>query len=478
MFKSIKFKIWLSIASLLVFIIALMYILQIMSFPAYYEYMKTAEIRKAVDTIEENWYQDNIKEVVSDLAKEKKFYVQIVFTALPSLSFTINEIGEVSTDTLSKAILQLKGDILTSQEGYIMRALESKEINQKALLYGTVIAKGTDDEAFIFIYNYIQPMGTTTKILESQFFVVTSFIILLSIAISVFISMHISKPIIGINKAAKQLPQGKFNVKIPKGEYLEISELAKTLESAAKEIEKSDIIRKELLSNISHDLRTPLTMIKAYAEMIRDLSGNNPEKREKHLAVIIDETNRLSSLVNDILDLSRLESGSEHFDPTIIDFSKELAEILKRFEILTNNYDFEIEIEENLFIYADKVKIGQVIYNLINNSITYTGQDKKIFVRLYSESGYARFEAQDTGEGIPKEDLPFIWERYYKVQKNGDTHKMGKVGTGLGLSIVKNVLELHHFRYGVKSAVGKGSLFWFEAPIAQLKENSFATEDN
>ena len=113
---------------------------------------------------------------------------------------------------------------------------------------------------------------------------------------------------------------------------------------------------------------------------------------------------------------------------------------------------------------ADESKLSQVVYNLINNAVNYTGADKRIMVRLFEKDGWARVEIQDTGAGIPSDQLEYVWNRYYKLDR---THKRAAVGTGLGLSIVKNVLELHKARYGVESAVGRGSTFWFELPISE-----------
>ena len=221
------------------------------------------------------------------------------------------------------------------------------------------------------------------------------------------------------------------------------------------------------MSNISHDLRTPLTMIKAYAEMIRDLSGDNPEKRERHLKVIIDETDRLSSLVTDILDLSKLQAGVAEMHLETFNFSARLSGVISRFDIMKENDGIVIDLraEDDIMITADITKLEQVVYNLINNAVTYTGDDNTVIVKLFrKENGMVRFEVEDHGEGISPENLPYIWDRYYKVSEQNSTHKRAKMGSGIGLSIVKNVLEQHRFQFGADSAQGRGSTFWFEAP--------------
>ena len=284
---------------------------------------------------------------------------------------------------------------------------------------------------------------------------------------SAFFSTKISEPIIRINNSAKSLPQGKFDAKIEKNDFDEIKQLSATLSSASKEIAKSDDLRRELMANISHDLRTPLTMIKAYAEMIRDLSGDNPEKRERHLKVIIDETDRLSSLVTDILDLSKLQAGVTELHMEMFNFSERLSSVTSRFDIIKENQGISIDLEaqDDILLFADKTKIEQVVYNLINNAVIYAGDDNKVIVRLYrTNGGKIRFEVEDHGEGISAENLPYIWDRYYKVSERATTHKRAKMGSGIGLSIVKSVLEQHGFAFGAESNLGKGSKFWFEAP--------------
>ena len=127
-----------------------------------------------------------------------------------------------------------------------------------------------------------------------------------------------------------------------------------------------------------------------------------------------------------------------------------------------DGYQIHFESDQEVSVQADEMKISQVLYNLINNAINYTGPDKSVTVRQTVDDGWVKIEVIDTGEGIPTDKLPYVWERYYKLDK---THKRAAVGTGLGLSIVKNVLELHQARYGVNSTVGQGSIFWFALPV-------------
>ena len=219
-----------------------------------------------------------------------------------------------------------------------------------------------------------------------------------------------------------------------------------------------------MLANVTHDLKTPLTMIKAYASMIQEISGGDPEKRAKHTQVIIDESDRLTALVNDILNLSKIRSGMDTLKLQTFNLSEFIHTVLERFGYLTEKmgYTLERDIEDELYTEADMEKIEQVVYNLVGNAVNYTGEDKKIGVALKrTENGKIRFSVSDTGKGIPPEEISTIWDRYYR---SSETHKRPIKGTGLGLSIVKTILIKHNFEYGVESEVGKGSTFYVLFP--------------
>ena len=240
----------------------------------------------------------------------------------------------------------------------------------------------------------------------------------------------------------------------------EINELSKTLNETTNELSKTENLRRELLANVSHDLKTPLTMIKAYAEMARDLNNKNVTKRTDNLNTIIEETDRLNLLVNDILELSKVQANVEKLNIEQFNLIDLISSIIKRYDYLktTENYELIFNYDTNNIVRADKKRLEQVIYNLINNAINYTGADKKVYINVKNQNGGVRVEIRDTGKGISDEDLKFIWDKYYKVDKSytREVH-----GTGIGLSIVKNILINHNFEYGVDTKKGSGTTFWF-----------------
>ncbi|MBR5453265.1 MAG: HAMP domain-containing histidine kinase, partial [Clostridia bacterium] len=306
------------------------------------------------------------------------------------------------------------------------------------------------------------PVSATVRTLQIQLTWVTVITIVLGMIFAVVISRTISRPISKLNRSAKALAHGYYEADFSLNlGCREVGELSVTLAYAARELSKADKMQKELIANISHDLRTPLTLIKGYGEVMRDIPG---EMTPDNMQVIIDETERLSSLVSDLVDMSKFQSGDTQLALATFDLGDTVRETIDRYAKLTerDGYSIELSCTEPLPVYADKTRILQVIYNLINNAINYTGEDKKIYVSAYRVGDSVRVDVKDTGEGIEADKLALIWDRYYKIDK---VHRRAAVGTGLGLSIVKNILVLHGAKYGVDSVVGQGSTFWFELKL-------------
>ncbi|MGN0814757.1 MAG: sensor histidine kinase [Candidatus Coproplasma sp.] len=283
--------------------------------------------------------------------------------------------------------------------------------------------------------------------------------------LSYIVAQKLSRPIKNISTTAKRMASGDYSVQFASAEYQEIAQLSDTLNYVRTEIKKSDDFQKELMANVSHDLRTPLTMIKAYASMIMEISGDDPEKRNKHLQVIIDESDRLTGLVNDILNVSKVSAGLNELNKKVFNLTEFLYGILNRFDYLqeTQGYKIYVDIDPNLYTLADEEKIGQVIYNLLSNSVNYTGEDKTVYVSLKDcpEESRIKFSVRDTGKGINDEEMQHIWDRYYRSK---DAHARPVKGTGLGLNIVKIILQAHAFDFGVHSTPGEGSTFFVDFP--------------
>ena len=337
-----------------------------------------------------------------------------------------------------------------------------KMSDAESIIAVDVVKDATGRELVIMINTIITPVDATVHTLRIQLIYISIIMVILSLVIAIVISLKISKPIIKMNDSAKKLGKGEYDVHFQGDGYKEIAQLSETLNQAAVELSKAEGLQRELIANVSHDLRTPLTMITAYSEVMRDLPGENTPE---NVQVIIDEAKRLTTLVNDLLDVSKLQAGVMELNAKQYDLTESIELVLTRYSkfLEQNGFTVDFEYDRHIVVEADEDKMYQVIYNLVNNAINYTGDDKKIIVRQRVNGSIARIEVIDSGEGIAKEELANVWERYYKVDKN---HKRAVMGTGLGLSIVKNVLKLHRLQFGVESEVGKGTCFWFEIRIS------------
>ena len=322
--------------------------------------------------------------------------------------------------------------------------------------------KLSDGETYLLVLdNKIIPVESAVDTLKLQLTYIAIIVVIFTIIIAILISRYISKPISVMNETAKLMAKGNYDVVFEGEGCLEINELNQTLNNTIAELRKTETLRRELMANVSHDLRTPLTMIKGYAEMMQDLPGeNNP----KNLQIIIDEVNRLNVLVNDMLDLSKISSKTIELHPQLYSITDNLIEIVERYQKFQENKEFQfiLNYDQNVNVIADESKLDQVIYNFINNAINYSGDAKKIEINQVVENNYVKISVKDYGVGIKKEKLEYIWDRYYRIDKG---HQRSIQGSGLGLSIVKGILEYHNFEYGVESTVGSGSTFWFKMPI-------------
>lgn len=334
------------------------------------------------------------------------------------------------------------------------------------LIHVQLVRQNDQESHLIILDTSLQPLESTVQILQTQFFWI-AIILLICAGVMVFLLYrHISAPLVRMNESAKQLALGKYDTLFSGEGYLETRELASTLNYASHELSRLDALRNELIANISHDLRTPLTMIKGYGEIMRDLPGENTPE---NMQIVIDETTRLSELVNDLLDLSKIQSGTRKAEPELFDLTAAIEETMKRYDTFVRHkgYHIEVSIDHHVRVFADRSMVLQVLYNLINNAINYTGDDQRVTVTQNVRDDKVRISVKDTGEGIAEDQLPLIWDRYYKVDK---VHRRALIGTGLGLSIVKEILELHNAEYGVESVVGSGSVFWFELPVESTPE--------
>lgn len=459
--NSITFKTLFYLVTFSISILLLLWFFQAIYLNVSYEHFQVKNLNKISNTIKEV-DNESLGILLEEIAYKNEVCIEFV-SSYQTLNYNTRMIGcELGKNNTS--IIKYQKEIIDSEKEMQAIRLVNQEYKAKAYLYGIKKEVG-----YIFIYTTLEDLSNASVVLKGQLIYLTVIAIVFACTIAYFLSHKITKPILDITQKAKKLGQGTHDIQFEQNGILEIDELAESLNVAQKELSKTDELRRDLLANVSHDLKTPLTMIKAYAEMIRDISYKNDEKREEHLNIIISETDRLNILVNDILSLSKMQADADTLKKETFDITKEIQEIIKKYEIIkeTENYIFVIDMPEEAYINADKNKMNQVIYNLINNAINYTGKDKTVTIRVKEEKGKYNIEISDTGKGIKESDIDLIWDKYYKNEKN---HQRNIVGTGIGLSIVKKILEKHDFEYGVNSIKGKGTTFYFKIKKSKKKK--------
>lgn len=390
-----------------------------------YKYIRKNEIDKAITLVEKHINSTKLEDVIHTLQVEKEIIVS------PTKEFRPPAIPMQPTPGIPKP------ETITRTKEFVLKN-------------GLMVS--------LTFYAMITPVEATASTLRLQLYAITAIMILLSVGLALIIARRVSRPIVVINNSAKKLATGKYDTRFNGHGFIEIKELSDTLNTAASELSKVENLRRELMSNISHDLRTPLSLIYSYAEMMHDF----PEEITKEQTqVIMDETIRLTSLVNDILDVSKLEAGAIELNQYAYNLTNSMYTTIKRVSELVkkDGYSLTYFYDEAVIITADELKITQVLYNLLLNGITHGGDDKQVIVRQSLVGNEVKVEIIDHGEGIAPEHLPYIWDRYYKIDKS---HKRPISGTGLGLSIVKKIIEQHGGSCGVNSTQGKGSIFWFK----------------
>jgi signal transduction histidine kinase len=326
------------------------------------------------------------------------------------------------------------------------------------------MANNSQGEQFaVIIRAVISPVDAIVTTLRYQLYYISGIILFLSVILAIVIAKRVSKPIEEISQSATTLANGNYDTRFTGKGFYEITALSDTLNTTAVELSRVESLRRELLANVSHDLRTPLSLIYSYAEMMRDFPG---EITPEQVQTIMDEARRLTTLVNDILDISKLENEMEKVNTSRYNLTQSISETAKTTEKLLKKDKFKITFSHNgdVYVDADKAKMDRAFYNLLINAINYSGKSRNILVAQTIANSYVRIEVKDYGEGIADADMPFIWDRYYK---SGKAHKRAVTGSGLGLSIMKKIIDIHGGKYGVISETGKGSTFWFEIGLSE-----------
>lgn len=388
----------------------------------------------------------------------------------PSYETGISLEGEVYVES------ELNGDYATLTRRAVMGGNDDYErVESGMFIMGTRAAGG---QVSVIVSANLERIPQAVDVLKRLLLPLSMILVVLSTTAAWVFSRWFTQPINKLSAAAREMGRGNYAVRVEDCGDDEIGDLGREFNAMAGEVGRSAELQRDLMANVSHDLRTPLTLIKGYAETVRDLSGDDPVKRTEQLNVIVDESDRLSTLVGRVMELSRMSSGAERPEPVRFDLYDLGDELAYRYEEICRQQGgtFLFSGEEGCNVFADPGLIERALHNLLGNAMAHVGADGFVGLKVYklapppAEKGdkgenptMVRCEVTDHGEGIDEKDLPHIFERYYRSRADN-----GKPGTGLGLSITKVIFESQDIHYGVITEKGKGTTFWFETPLSTL----------
>ena len=482
---SFRTKLWLYFVLFAAVIFSLLWILQTVGLQRFYDGMMENNIRNAAKIMTAAAGSDDFFNIVDRLSFEDSLLVYITDTA-----------GNVyySSDAYRPYFRQMgrpgpggrenpfrrdapggfpPGAIRNLPDGYdtFLEKLAASEngtveyVSNNTFIHGSRISLDEDDddeddikEAVLYVAGTLGAVGAAASIIRTQLLWVTVLSLVLGFVIAWLIARRFAKPINQLTEQAGMLSGDHYEERFQKGFCRELDDLNDSLSKSAEELSEAREYQKELLANVSHDLRTPLTMIKGYTEMVRDISWEDEKQRNEDCSVILKEADRMTALVNEILEYSRLQEKNPELHFTQVDLSALTEDVTDRFEPLFRNDGGTIErnITPGCLVEGDPDMLERVVFNLIDNAIRHSkAPDMRVGVSVYQD-GKVHLEVTDHGAGIAPDDLPHIWEKYYTTRQRG-----GKGVSGLGLSIVKQIAALHHAETSVQSKVGEGSTFGF-----------------
>lgn len=476
---SVRFMIFSAFVIFSVIVLALLWLTQTVFLDDFYRKVRLSEIDKCADklaAVETENYEETAEELSSKYNICITVYrikngrgTPIVTSHVDSGCFIHNLISEgVQNDTLLTRLYN--GAKASRDDGYMEnvsipgdREASSSVVGD--ILYSRVVPVGRTEYMLLF-NTEIYPLESTVSSMKMMLLYISLALIAIAAVASLFLADMLTSSVRRMSAEAGKLALGDYSARFDGGSVRELCELSDALNHASEELSGLDRLQKDLIANVSHDLRTPLTLISGYSEVMRDIPG---EMTAENMQLIIDESARLSALVNDMLDMSRFISGRYAYDMKEFGITSAIRETVERYSKMCarDGYLIDFECDGDAEVIGDRASILRVIYNLLTNAIHYTGDDRRVVIRQIVSEGFCRVEITDSGVGISEDELPLIWERYYR---SNEFHKRSVAGSGLGLSIVKNILAAHKAKFGVRSLVGHGSTFWFELPLSNYEK--------
>ena len=494
---SLRLKLFTALSCLILFFVLLSWVLNNFMLEKYYFDKKVNNLKENYKLINE-LYKGDFDEMLIELEKMERMKglhivilnkeYEIVYnsrqkrdeprTVMPRRRLFPNDIRDLPESIAREKSQQvLKGQILI--ETRVDDRLNSHFINLFSRLY---------NEDLIFLSTSVAAIEESAEV-ANNFFLFTGIVTIITGSILIFlITGRFTKPILKLNSIAQKMTALDFSTRYPVKTNDEIGQLGRSINSLSDQLEKSilelrsaneslkediekkqkiDEMRKEFISSVSHELKTPIALIQGYAEGLKVNVIEDEENKNFYCDVIVDEALKMNKLVKQLLELAQIESGELHLDRVKFNILHLICQIIKKYDLSFKDKAINIVVEkdEEITVNADYDRIEQILMNYLTNAINHVDENKMIRLCIKKNASKALISVFNSGKHIQKDCLEKIWMSFYKIDK-ARTREYG--GTGLGLSIVKAIQEAHNNKYGVNNVEG-GVEFWFELDLDNIK---------
>ena len=491
--KSVRVRLFLTLCTVIIIVILFLILVNNIVLETFYLYSKTNTIKSLYEKIN-NYYNNpdqsiDLEEELKNIAIKNNIDILIKQTDDIIVVTTDKEfLGAIGKINISNIFNRDNdsGNIIYAREKMIIKKLQ----DEKSKINYVVLFATLDNNYNLYIRIPISAIEESVKISNNLLLFIGGIVILISGIIASFISRKFTEPILELNNIANKMAKLDFSQKYRiKDTEDEINDLGKSINTMSDKLEKTikqlrgtnielekdieekskiDEMRKQFISDVSHELKTPIALIQGYAEGLVENVNSDEESRKFYAEVILDETNKMDILVKQLLELMKLEYGKREFNNKKFNIVELINEVIRRCNVMIqeNNIKIEFENDNNLCVYADDFYIEQVITNYLTNAIKHAKEvagERKIVInaKINEKSNKVRISVYNTGDNISQEDLDRIWGRFYKVDSSRNRNSGG---TGIGLALVKAIMNNYKNSYGVENKVG-GVEFFFEMDL-------------
>ena len=487
-FKSVRFKLFFTMCVVILVIILSLVLINSIVLENFYIYSKTATIKQVYQKVNDYYNTENtnvnLETELKKIAYKNNFDI-LIKTDTNLIIFTSDR-EFLSSTYILKDINEIKSKSIEENETKINVKVTTDEVNNVSYMFLTGIL---DNGYVLYIRMPISPIEESVKISNTVLLMIGGITLVVAGIIASFISRKFTNPILQLNDIANKMAKLDFSKKyrITDTED-EINELGRSintmsdkLEATIKELQKNNIelekdieekskideMRKQFISDVSHELKTPIALIQGYAEGLIENVNSDEESRKFYAEVILDETNKMDKLVKQLLELMKLEYGKREFDNEKFNINELINEVLRKCSVMINEKNIKVYFEnkEPIYVYADEFYMDQIITNYLTNAIKHAEEvekETKIEIKVEKVSNKIRVSVFNTGENIPEEDLQRIWGRFYKLDSSRNRQDCG---SGIGLALVKAIMNNYQNEYGVENKKN-GVEFYFDMDIS------------